>query len=226
MAIKAKSTANQPTGNPNDAKRDHILRFLYERHQNTKGIQKIPTGIRDLQSEMKRHHGMTQADVSSNLDYLIQVGWAKEVVKDRSFKTPGGMELSREQVKYKISDVGINHLEAGSVFKKPQAVSHINVTNVQGVTILGDGNIVNAKLTDLARALDALDQAIASTKELTDEQKLDSAGDLSTIRTQIAKKHPDMNIIKTAWESLKAVATVGGAADAAMKVGQLISGLF
>ena len=98
MATKrdANVEAGHKGGNPNDEKRDHILRFLYERHQRTRGIQKIPIGIRELQSEMKKRHGMTQADVSSNLDYLIQVGWAKDVVKDRSFKTPGGMELSRE----------------------------------------------------------------------------------------------------------------------------------
>ena len=128
-------------------------------------------------------------------------------------------------MKYKISDVGINHLEAGTLFKKPQSVSHINVTNVQGVTILGDGNIVNAQLTDLARALDDLDQAIASSSKLNDEQKLDAAGDLSTIRTQIAKKHPHRNIVRAAWESLKAAATVGGAAEAVHKVGELIRSL-
>jgi hypothetical protein len=31
------------------------------------------------------------------------------------------MVLPREQTTYKISEVGINHLEAVSMFKKPQA---------------------------------------------------------------------------------------------------------
>ena len=50
----------------------------------------------------------------------------------------------------KISEMGINHLEAASMFKKPQASSHVNITNVQGVTIVGDGNLVNTKFTALA----------------------------------------------------------------------------
>jgi len=208
--------------NPQDEKRDQIIRFLYERHKTTRGIRKIPVGIRDLQSEMRKRHSMSQADVSSNLDYLIQVGWVREVVKQRSFMTKAGMAVSAEQAKYKISEVGINHLEAGTTFKKPQSGSQINITNVQGVTILGDGNIVNADFTDLSRALDELDRALGQSTILSDEQKLDAAGDLATIRTQIAKKNPSRTIIGAAWESLKALATVGGAIGAVEKVGALI----
>lgn len=210
---------------PDDDKRDKILRFLYRRHKSTRGINKIPIGIRDLQSEMKKHHQMSQAEVSSNLDYLIQVGWVREVVKERSFKTGAGTVRSEPQVKFKISEVGINHMEKATVFKKPQSGSHINITNIKGVTILGDGNIVNAEFTDLSRAIDELDDAISASQALSDEQKLDAAGDLATIRTQIAKKNPSRSIIGAAWKSLEAVATAGGVVDMAQKVGVLIAGL-
>lgn len=141
--------------NLNDDRRDKILRFLYDRHQAAKGITAIPIGILDLRRAMKELHGMKQAQVASNLDYLIQVGWVKPEVKSRSFVTAGGMVLPREQTKYKISEVGINHLEAASMFKKPQAANQVNITNVQRVTVVGDGNLVNAKFTELANALDA-----------------------------------------------------------------------
>lgn len=211
--------------NPDDVKRDAILRFLHQRHKTTRGISKIPIGIRDLQSEMKKQHGMTQAELASNLDYLVQVQWVREVVKERDFTTPKGMKVSQEQVKYKISDMGINHLQAGSVFKKPQSVSHINITNVKGVTVLGDGNIVNARFTDLYRAIDELDRVIDENTALSDEQKLDAAADLSTIRAQIAKTNPDRTILATAWSSLQGIATIGGVVGAAEKVGNLIVGL-
>jgi len=207
--------------NPDDERRDQILRFLYERHKTTRGIQKIPIGIRDLQREMKSRVAMKQPEVASNLDYLVQVGWVREVIKARSFKTGKGMQVSSEQTKYKISDVGINHLQAGSMFKKPETTSSINITNVKGVTVVGDGNVVNTQLTDLSRALDELDHAIA-TSRLTDEQKVEAAGDLGTIRTQIAKTKPIRQIIGTAWHSLEAVATLAGVADAAQRVGELI----
>lgn len=211
--------------NRDDRKRDAILRFLYQRHKKTRGISKIPIGIRDLQSEMKNQHGMTQAEVASNLDYLVQVLWVREVVKERDFTTPKGMKVSQEQVKYKISDTGINHLEAGSVFKKPQSASHINITNIKGVTILGDGNIVNTEFTDLSRAIDEMDQAIAESQSLTDEQKLDAAADLSTIRAQLAKPKPDRSIVSAAWKGLSAIATMDGVVSAATRVGTLLGAL-
>jgi hypothetical protein len=211
--------------NPNDDRRNKILRFLYERHQTAKGITAIPIGIQDLRREMKNRYGMKQPEVASNLDYLIQVGWVRPEMKSRSFLTAGGMVLPREQTKYKISDVGINHLEAASMFKKPQAASEVNITNVQGVTVVGDGNIVNAKFTELSSAIDELDQAIANSHQLTDEQKLDAAGDLSAIRAQIAKKNPNPSVIHGAWEGLKALPVLGNAADTIAKVGKLLSSL-
>jgi hypothetical protein len=211
--------------NPNDDRRDKILRFLYDRHQTAKGITAIPIGVQDLRREMKNRYGMKQPEVASNLDYLIQVGWVRPEIKSRSFLTAGGMVLPREQTKYKISDVGINHLEAASMFKTPHAASQVNITNVQGVTVVGDGNVVNAKFTELSGVLDELDQAIADSRQLTDEQKLDAAGDILTIRVQIAKKNPKAPVIRSAWEGLKALPVLGNAADAVAKVGKLLTNL-
>ena len=46
--------------NKEDQKRDAILRFLYEKHKTSRGVAKIPIGIRDLQAEMKKREGLTQ----------------------------------------------------------------------------------------------------------------------------------------------------------------------
>jgi len=208
--------------NAEDQKRDALLRFLYERHKTSRGIAKIPIGIRDLQAEMKKRVGMTQQDVSSNLDYLVQVGWAREVSRERSFKTPRGMEVSQEQVRFKISDVGINHLEGATVFKRPEASRHVNITNVRGVTIVGDGNLVNASFTDLARALDDLDAAVAASSAVPDEGKVDAAGDLTTIRGQIAKATPNRSIVTAAWTSLARLADVATLTEVIAKVGSLL----
>lgn len=209
--------------NPEDDKRDKILRFLYERHKTARGISGIAIGIRDLQTQMKNRYGMTQSEVASNLDYLIQVGWVKEVVKERSFTTKAGMRVGKEQVKYKISDVGIDHLEASSVFKERPASAYVNITNIQGVTVLGDGNIVNAEFTDLSRALDDLDRAIAECRQISEEQKLDAAAEVATMRAQIAKKHPDDKVIRIAWNALQTVAVFDGVVGALQKVGALIA---
>ena len=211
--------------NPDDDIRDKLLRFLHERHRTTKGITKIPIGIRDLQKEMRERFEFKQNQVSSNLDYLIQVGWVREVVKERSFKTAGGMELHPEQVKYKISDVGINHLQSSTMFKRQDSFKNINITNVQGVTVVGEGNVVNTQYTDLSRALDDLAKAITASPELSDAQKLDASGDIATIRMQIAKQSPNKSIIESAWKSIENIATVATVAEAAHQVGLFIASL-
>ena len=55
--------------------------------------------------------------------------------------------------------------------------------------------------------------------------KLDAAGDLTAIRAQVAKKHPNPSVIRGAWEGFKALPVLGGAADAVAKVGKLLSSL-
>src|SRR5690606_32207259 len=139
-----------------------------------------------------------------------------EVVKERSFKTQGGMELGREQVQYKISDVGINHLQSATIFHKP--TTGINITNVHGVTVVGDGNVVNTQFTEASRALDDLQRAIESSDEITDPVKLDAAADISAIRAQIAKQRPGAEVIQAAWTSLEGIATASGVVDAVLKV--------
>ena len=208
-----------------EVQRDRILRFLYERHTTARGPGKIVIGIRDLQTGLKKQYGMTQQEVSSNLDYLVQVGWVREVAKERSFTTSGGMEVGKEQIKYKISDVGINHLQAGTVFKKPDAASHVNITNIKGVTVVGDGNVVNTEFTELSRALDKLDQEIGQTRALSDEQKLDAAADLTTIRAQIAKQNPNHEIVRAVWRSLEAVSAIAGVTAAFTAVKHLLGPL-
>jgi len=209
--------------NPDDENRDHILRFLYERHKTARGVSAIPLGIRDLQRDLKERHGMSQQDVAHNLDYLLQVGWVREVSKEREFTTGGGMKLSREQVKYKISDVGLDHLEAASAFKKPATGSHLDITNIKGVTIVGDGNVANLELTDLSRALTELEEALLSSEDLEDAAKLDALADLATLRDQASKKAPDKTIMERAWTSLQLAANVATLVDLIAKIGQLVS---
>ena len=208
--------------NRSDECRDLMLKFLYERHKKARGMEAIPIGIRDLQSELKKRHGMSQSEVVSNLDYLVQVNWACVVTRDRSFVTKSGMQVGKESVKYKITDVGINYLESATMFKKPEVGSSVNITNIRGVTVVGDGNVVNAAFTEVSHHLDELDRRLATSPALSDEQKLDAAGDISTIRTQIAKLHPNGTIIRSAWESLSAMATVAGAGEFAQQVWGLL----
>jgi hypothetical protein len=176
--------------NPNDIIRNAILRHLYELHRKARGISGVGTGIRDLWSAMKKL-GYNQADVNSNLDYLLQKGWAREVIHKRTFNTPRGTAQETETKTYKISDIGIDRLEGASAFHKVESYSKINVTNINGVTVIGEGNVVNTQYTDLSRMLSDLEKAVAESAKLENEQKLDVLADISTIQSQLSKPKPN-----------------------------------
>src|SRR5581483_7735997 len=131
------------TGNPDDQIRDAILRHLLAVHQQAKSPTKAAIGIRDLQAAMKAAHGYKQKQVGSNLDYLVQKGWVAEVRKSRNFTTAKGTVQNSEQIKYKISNIGLDKFQRASLYQKTPVQNGINITNVHGVTVVGDGNVVN-----------------------------------------------------------------------------------
>ena len=92
---------------------------------------------------MKNKFSMSQREITSNLDYLVQMRLIREVIKERSITIKTGMELSQEQVKYKIFDIDINFFQSGTLFMKSNTSIQVNITNIKGLTIAGDGSVVN-----------------------------------------------------------------------------------
>lgn len=210
--------------NPNDIIRDAILRHLYELRRKARGISSVGTGIRDLWSAMKKL-GYRQADVNSNLDYLLQKGWAREVIHKRTFNTPRGTAQETETKTYKISDIGIDLLQGASAFRREETFSRINVTNVSGVTVIGNGNVVNTQYTDLSRMLSELEKAVAECAKLENEQKLDVLADVSTIQSQLSKPKPNTSLIKSVWQSIEKTVTAAGFGELIYRIAQFISQL-
>lgn len=163
----------------------------------------------------------------SNLDYLIQAGWVKVESEEVEFKTPKGFTKRQKREYYKISDSGINYFEGPSKFQRVEkSVYGINVTNIQGVTVIGDQNvIVNTKYLDLYRSLSLLSEIIRKSSQLSDEEKLNYVMEIETIKDQLSKPTPDRSIIKLAWEKLKPLATVSGIASFFKQVSELIINL-
>ncbi|MCJ7425217.1 hypothetical protein MUP01_13260 [Candidatus Bathyarchaeota archaeon] len=101
----------------------------------------------------------------------------------------------------------------------------INITNIQGVTVIGEGNYVHSQYSDLYQSLDLLGEGIRQADRLSDEAKLNYQAEIETIKSQLLKPNPDRSILKTAWNALKGVATVGGVVSALEKVRALIQPL-
>ena len=144
-------------GRDNDEIRRIILKFLYDVHRKARSMKSARVPISKLKSELKKL-GLKEHEIVSNLDYLIQAGWVKVESEEVEFKTPKGFTKRQKREYYKISDSGINYFEGPSKFQRVEkSVYGINVTNIQGVTVIGDQNvIVNTKYLDLYRSLSVI----------------------------------------------------------------------
>jgi hypothetical protein len=180
----------------------------------------------NLKEELKKL-GLREHEIVSNLDYLIQSGFVKVEVEESEFTTPRGIVRKQRKEFYKISDAGINYLEGPSEFQRVEkSISGINITNIQGVTIVGDQNVVvNTRYLDLYRRLSLLSDAVRNSAQLSDEEKLNYTKDIDTFKDQLSKPSPDRNIVRLAWEKLKPLATVAGIVSFFKQVAELIGGL-
>lgn len=210
--------------NENDVIRDAILRHLHLVHQKAKSPRSAGLKITDLNKAMKEL-GYKQQQVAHNLDYLIQKGWAREDVETRMFTTPRGTTQPSEKRTYKISDVGIDRLEAASVYERPPAGATINVTNINGVTVVGDGNVVSTRFTELSDALGTFREAVLASDELTETRKLEVIADVDALRSQLQKPEPDPELVGRLWTSVERAGLVGGLAQLAITVGELLGPL-
>src|SRR6267142_2028541 len=163
--------------NPHDIARDFILRHLYLVHERARSPKTAGLKITDLARALKPK-GLKLQEVASNLDYLVQKGWVREVIEKRMFTTPRGTTQQAEKRSYKISDLGIDHLEAASMYQRPSTPSQINVTNIRGVTVVGDGNVVNTTFADVSRALSDTKQAILAEPQISEDLRLETISDI------------------------------------------------
>ncbi|HYT17383.1 MAG TPA: hypothetical protein VEO18_03940 [Thermoplasmata archaeon] len=178
-------------------------------------------------SEMKavlKQLNVKQHRIVTNLVYLVQAGWIDE--KQRQFIIQqGARPVQVASVTYRITNRGIDRFEGPSKFQAADRFQGINITNVQGVTVIGEGNIVDAKFEIVSRNLDLLGAEIRASDKLADREKLTYQAEIETIKSQLMKPKPDQGIIGRAWDSLKAIATLSGVATAIERVRPLIENL-
>jgi len=210
----------------NDEIREAILKLLYEKHKRARSLKSARASMKELKDELKKL-GLKEQEIVSNLDYLIQSRWIAVDAEESEFKTPKGFTKKRRKEYYRISDIGINYFEGPSQFQRVEkSIAGINITNIQGLTVVGDQNVVvNAQFLDLYKELSLLSEAIRKSDQLSDEEKLNYVKDIDTIKDQLSKPSPDKGIIKLAWEKLQPLATVAGIVSFFRQVAELIESL-
>lgn len=214
--------------NPNDQIRKQILRYFYERNDcatSKFGKKGSAAKISDVKRESKEQFGLTQAQVMSNLNYLIDQGWVKTLNIEKTVTVKGGT-IPSTVTWYEIAAPGVDAFEGASDFQQATRYEGINI-NATGnnVITLGDGNVVNAKFEELHHTLTNLKTAIAESTSLSEEQKLDLSVDVESIKDQLAKTKPDKTIIGHIWSGLEKAAAVAGLVEAVERVRPLIQSL-
>jgi peptidoglycan hydrolase-like protein with peptidoglycan-binding domain len=202
--------------------RDALLRHLHAVHSKAKSPKSAGQKISEIQKALKVL-GYKQQVVASNLDYLIQKGWVREEIRERSFTTKRGTTIPSEGRSYKISDTGIEKLEAASTYQRSEIAPAVNITNIRGVTVVGEGNVVNASFTDVAPVLNELRTSVLASPAIADEQKLDVAADIDALQSQLQKPAPNRNVVTELWKEVAtALPTATGLVDLADKAAHLL----
>ncbi len=198
----------QQTFSPDEV-RERILEFLYSKRKKAKSLASVAATITEVKRGLKPL-GISQNEVITNLDFLVQHRWVLEEVQKRTYKSPKGFELPSEKRTYRLSDLGINHFEGASRFGTTGRFAGINVHTIGGVTILGDNNVVRAEFMGIFRQLERLEDAMKMSSGVTEEQKLNAKADIETIKDQLAKPVPDRNIIRTALDGISFLGSIPG----------------
>ncbi len=207
--------------NPNDRIRHVILIYFYELHKKAKSVSAAKKGIRDVKSDLKSR-GLGSAEIIPNLMYLVKTGWIDEETDAYNLPSKG---ITAKKVSYRISDLGVDRFEGPSKFQKLRNVSGIDVSNVGGVVVIGEGNVVQTRFERLYRHLDLLEHSISITDGLSNEQKISYLAEVETIKSQLAKPSPDRGIISRAWTALSALSMVPGLVELVETVRKVIGPL-
>ena len=115
----------------------------------------------------------------------------------------------------------ITQVSVSNVSKVDKRTLHINNSPIHNLSF-GDRNTLSQNVVTIDNHLAKLAAAIDKSTILTDDEKSDYKSDIQTIASQIGKSKPSRSIIKTAWESVKALADIEGFIQLVTQIAPLI----
>ena len=184
-----------------DQIREDVLKYLFDRYKKSRSVKKQAASISEIKKALKPK-GYKEQYITGAISFLIDRDWVKEIREKTKFFIKNKL-TEGEKFVYRISDIGITHFEGPSKFLSSNRFSGISITNIRGVTVVGNNNIVRNEYLELFRELEELGDQIRSSNQLSDDDKVDAQNDLDTIKSQLGKSKPEKNIIKIAWENIK-----------------------
>ena len=212
-----------------DQDRSIMLHYLYERNRTSTSRRGKRTGaavtISVLRADLKAAHGLTGQQIHSNLTYLESQGWVEDLPVTKTVRTSSGAEIPSTTNYYIITAAGTDRIGGPSQFMRDRFEGIRIEATGQNIITLGDGNQVNSRFQALGESLSGLREAIKQSDKIEDTEKLDLVVDVDTLQAQLARPNPNHDLISRLWVSINRAASIAGLAEAAARVGALISGL-
>lgn len=162
----------------------------------SKKLNKTPDQIRPRLSEIRRAHSGLTLNAAAQF-YAQQHGMSIMAKLDSEDRQSLG------------SIQAISQVSSSKTIKIDKRTLNINNSPIHNLSF-GDRNTLSQSVVSLDDYLAKLFEKISNNGTLTDEEKNDYKSDIQTIATQIGKAKPSRQIIKMAWESVKALATLEG----------------
>ena len=209
-----------------DEIRDQIMEYFYDMYRNRSGTFRGRERGDIAVSEISKTSKYDRREISRNLEYLAKSGWIEHVIKYEP--SSGNSNIKLEKHSYEITRKGIDIIEGESKYMNNK-YQGINISNVGGVVVLGDKNIVNQNYKELNNLLNELSENIRN-EDIDDTEKLNAIADIETMQQQIMKPSPDKGILSKAWENIrnidfnKSLQSAGKILDLVDRVGKFISG--
>jgi len=175
-----------------------------------KKTSKTTEQIRPRLSELRRKHsGLTMN--------------AAAQIYAQSHGTSIMSKLGQEDRQSLATVQAITQVSVSSVSKVDKRTLNINNSPIHNLSF-GDRNQVSQSVVTLDNALIELSDKIGKSTVLTDDEKSDYKSDIQTIASQVGKSKPSRQIIKVAWESVKALANIEGFVQLVGRITPLIQG--
>jgi hypothetical protein len=130
-------------------------------------------------------------------------------------------KLAQEDRQSLATVQAITQVSVSSVSKVDKRTLNINNSPIHNLSF-GDRNQVSQSVVTIDNALTELSEKIDKSTALTDDEKNDYKSDIQTIASQVGKSKPNRQIIKAAWESMKALADIEGFTQLVGRITQLI----
>lgn len=132
-------------------------------------------------------------------------------------------KLSTEDRQSLASVQSITQVSVSSVSRVDRRTLNIHNSPIHNLSF-GDRNTISQSVRILDDALAELTSKIDEHPVLTDEEKSDYKSDINTIASQAGKSKPNRQIIKSAWEGVRALADIEGFAQLVGRIAPLIQG--